>query len=131
MAEDNPDSMESSQVAQRVLQTAARRLQCRRDRAAFVIAQFAELQQPVDEQPQPKIGRQPAGGGMRCIQQPRVRQIRHHVADRRGREVHRQAARQSAAADRLPGFDVLLDDLPQHGGGPRIEALAAKALDGR
>ena len=72
------------------------------------------MQQAVDEQAQALVGGQAAGGGVRGEQQAGVGQVRHDVADGRRRQVHRQAARQGAAADRLAGLHVLLDDLAQH-----------------
>ena len=109
-------------LGQRVLQAAPGGGQRGGDRLALVLGEFAEMQQPVDEQAQAEIGRQPAGRGMRREQQAGLGQVRHDVADGRRRQVHRQPARQGAAADRLAGFDVLLDDLAQHGGRTGIEA---------
>jgi hypothetical protein len=55
------------------------------DRLALVLAELAELQQPVDEQPQTLVGRQPPGRGVRGKQQAGLGEIGHHIADRRGR----------------------------------------------
>ena len=117
-------------LGQRVLQAAARRGERRGDRLALVLGEFAEMQQAVDEQPQPLIGGQPAGGGVRREQQAGVRQVGHHVADGGRRQVHRQPARQRAAADRLAGFHVLLDDLPQHRGRTGIETRRQRGTRG-
>ncbi len=99
-AADSPDSMEDV-VGQRLLQGAAAGLQRAADLVALILAQLAELQQPVHEQPQPAVGRQAAGGGVGGEQQPGIGQVRHHAADRGRGERHRQAARQGAAAHRL------------------------------
>ena len=109
-------------LGQRVLQAAARGGERGGDRLALVLGQFAEVQQAVDEQAQPLVGRQAAGRGVRREQQAGVGQVGHHVADGGRRQVHRQPARQGAAADRLAGLHVLLDDLAQDRGGAGVEA---------
>ena len=117
-------------LGQRVLETAARGGERGGDRLAFVLGQFAEMQQAIDEQAQALVGGQPAGGGVRGEQQAGVGQVGHHVADGRRRQVHRQPARQRAAADRLAGLDVLLDDLAQNRGGAGIEPGRQRGTEG-
>ena len=109
-------------LGQRVLQAAAGGRERGGDRLALLLGQFAELQQPVDEQPQALVGRQAAGRGVRREQQAGLGQVGHDVADRRRRQAHGQPAGQGAAADRLAGLDVLLDDLAQHRGRAGVEA---------
>ena len=67
----------------------------------------------VDEEAQPGLGGQAAGAGVRGVDQPRRLQVRHHVADRGGRERHRQDARQVARAHRLARGEVALHDAPE------------------
>ena len=52
----------------------------------------ADLHQGVDEEAQAELGRQPAGRSMRRIDQPKLLEVRHHVADRGRRERHRDDA---------------------------------------
>ena len=80
---------------------------------AFVLGEIADLQQPMHKQPQSRLGRQTAGRGVRRVQQPGLLKIRHHIADRRRREVLAQQARQGARADRLAGRDIAVDDQPE------------------
>ena len=68
---------------------------------------------PSTKKRKPELGRQPAGRGVRRIKQPGFFQIGHHVADRRRRQVLREAARQSARADRLAGGDITVNDQPE------------------
>ena len=93
-------------------------------------AEFAEMQQAVDEQAQPLVGGQTAGGGVRGKQQAGVGQVGHHVADGGRRQVHRQPARERAAADRLAGLHVLFDDLAQNRGGAGIEPGRQRGTEG-
>ena len=109
-------------LGQRVLQAAARGSERRGNRLPLVLRQLAEVQQAIDEQAQPLIGRQPSGRGVRREQQAGIGQVRHDIADRGGRQVHRQAARQGPAADRLAGLHVLFNDLAQHGSRTGVEA---------
>ena len=44
------------------------------------------LHDPVDEQPEPGLGRHPPGRGVRMGQQPALLQFLHHAADRRRRQ---------------------------------------------
>ena len=108
-------------LGQSIFQAAAGSAQRGGDQLAFIFRQLAEVEQSVDEQPQPLISGKPAGGGMRGEQQPALGQVRHHVAYRRRRQAHGQAPRKCAGADRFTGCDILLDDFPQHRGGSRIQ----------
>ncbi len=81
----------------------------------------ADLHQRIDEQPQALFGRQPAGGGVRRIDEAERLEVRHHVADRCRRQVDRQEARQVAGADRLAGGEIGFDDLPKNLPRPEIE----------
>ena len=84
----------------------------RLDLPAVLAGEIADLEQAVDEQPQTELRRQATGRSMRRHDQPELLQVRHDVADRGGRQRHRQHARQVARPDRLTGFEVGLDDLP-------------------
>ena len=65
--------------------------------------QFADLQKPIDEQPQALFGRHAPGAGMGRIEQAHGLQVRHDIADRGRRQGQRQALGQGARADRLAG----------------------------
>jgi len=65
-------------------------------RAAVVLGEIADLHQGIDEEAQPKLGRQPPGGGMRRVDEAELLQVRHHVAHRRGRQRRRDQARDIA-----------------------------------
>jgi hypothetical protein len=82
------------------------------DLPAILAGEIADLQQSVDEQPQAELRRQAPRRRMRRHDQPQLLQIRHHVADRCGRECHREHARQVARADGFARFEIGLDDLP-------------------
>ena len=79
-----------------------------------LFGEVADLHQRIDEEAQAELGRQPAGRGMRRIDQAELLEVRHHVADRGGRQRHREDARQIARADRLAGRQVALDDLAEN-----------------
>ena len=49
---------------------------------AVLLGLWTDLQKPMHEEPQAKIGRQAAGRTVRRIKQSRFLQIRHHVANR-------------------------------------------------
>ena len=99
---------------------------CRADRlAALHRSRSPNCNSPSTNNRKPLLGRQPSGAGMRRKQESRVRQVRHDVADRRRGQRDRQTARECAAADRLAGLDVLLDNLAQHGGCSADRASAA------
>ena len=106
---DRPESAEvaSSSACARLLPRAAHSasILCR-----SVLGQVAKLEQPVHEQAQPRLGRQPPGRGVRRVEQPRLFEIGHHVADRRRRQVLAQQPRQRARADRLAGLHIAVDD---------------------
>ncbi len=91
------------------------------DGGALVLGEFAELQQAVDEQAQASVGRQPARGGVGGEEQAGTGEVCHDVADGGRREVEREQARERARADGLAGFDILLDDFTQHGGGADVQ----------
>ena len=109
-------------LGQGLLQRAAGGGAAGRDRLPLALAEVAEFQQPVDEQPQAAIGRQPAGGGMRGIEEAGLLEIRHDVADRGRGEAERQAARQGAGAHRLAGQDIDLDQFAEDGRAAAVEA---------
>ena len=76
--------------------------------------EIADLHQGVDEEPQAEFGRQPAGRGMRRVDQAELLEIGHHVAHRGRRQRHRDQARDVARADRLAGREITLDDLTKN-----------------
>ena len=91
------------------------------DGLPFRFGEIAELHQRVDEETQPQFGRQPAGGGMRRIDQAELLEIRHHVPHRGGRERHRDQARDVARPDGLAGRQIALDDLAEDVARPLVE----------
>ena len=91
----------------------ARGRDLRLDRLAVVLGEIADLHQGVDEEAQPHLGRQPAGRGMRRVDEAELLEIRHDIAHRGRRQGHRQNARQIARADRLAGRQIALDHLAE------------------
>src|SRR5437763_16572333 len=79
----------------------------------LVLGEVADFQKAVNEEAQPGFGRQPAGRGMRRIEEPRLFKVRHDVANRRRRQVLTEEARQCARADRLAGLHIAVDDQPE------------------
>jgi hypothetical protein len=74
-------------LLQHLVGAEAGRLALRFDVRTLVARQVADFQDAVDEQPQPRLRRQPARRGVRRIQQPQLLEIRHDIADRRRRQV--------------------------------------------
>ena len=68
--------------------------------------EVADLEQPVDEQAQAELRRQPPRRGVRRGDEAELLQVRHHVADRGRRQRHRQHARQIARPDGLARLEV-------------------------
>ncbi len=97
-------------LLQRLRQALAARRAQRLDIVPLVLGEVAEFQQTVHEQAQPGLGRQTPGRGVRRIEQPRLFEIGHHVADRRRRQVLPEQPRQRARADRLAGLHESVDD---------------------
>ena len=84
------------------------------DGAALIRRQIADFQQAVDKQPQTLFGRHPAGAGMGGIEQAHRFQVRHHVADRGGRQGKRQALGQGAGTHRLADGQKGLHQMAEH-----------------
>src|SRR5882672_905009 len=78
---------------------------------AIQLARLERLhhQQRIDEEAVPRRGRHAAGRGVRAGDESHVLQVRHHVADRRRRQVEPGVLRQRARADRLALGDIALD----------------------
>src|SRR6266513_2471994 len=78
---------------------------------AIQLARLERLhhQQRIDEEAVPRRSRHAAGRGVRTGDESHVLQVRHHVADRRRRQVEPGVLRQRARADRLALGDVALD----------------------
>ena len=91
------------------------------DVAPVAVGEIADLHQRIDEKAQAQFGRQPAGGGVRRIDQPELLEVRHDVAHGRRRQRDRQNARQVARAERLAGRPIALDDLAKDLARPLIE----------
>src|SRR5262249_25405665 len=70
--------------------------------------------QRIDEESQAEFGGQAAGGGVRCVDQTELLEVGHDVANRSRRQRRGDQARQVARADRLPGGQIALDDLPEN-----------------
>ncbi len=77
-------------------------------------AEVADLHQRVDEEAQAELGRQPAGRGVRRIDQPELLQVLHDVADRGRRQRHGEQPGEVARAHRLAGRQVAVDDLAEN-----------------
>ena len=60
-----------------------------------------------------QLGRQPAGRGVRRIEQPGLLQVGHDVADGRRRQLQARSPRDRARADRLAGLDIGIDDVAE------------------
>ena len=71
--------------------------------------------EPVDEEPVARVGRDPARGGVRRMDQPLLLEDGHVVADRGRRDAQVVAFDEGLGPDRLRGLDVVLDDGAQHG----------------
>jgi hypothetical protein len=84
------------------------------DLLALLLRHRAYLEQAVDEQPQARLGRQAAGGGVGRVEQAGFLQILHDVADRGRRQRHAQPARNRARPDRLARLDIGVDDVTQY-----------------
>ena len=97
------------------------------DLVARARRELARLQERVDEEPQARLRRQPPGAGVRRGEEAERLQVRHHVADRGRRELHRQHLRQVARADRHAGLQIGVDDVPEHRAGALVEVDGAKA----
>ncbi len=98
--------------------------------AALICRQRPGLHQRVDEQPQAQMGRRAPGRAMRGVHQPERHQIGHGVADRGGRQWN-PALGQSAAADRLTGCKIGLDDFPKNVAGARVQLLRRHKTGGK
>ncbi len=84
------------------------------DARALLAPQIPELQKRVDEQPEALLGRQTSGAGVRRVNEPKLFQVLHHVANRRRRQRHRQHARQMAGADGFAGGQIGVDDIAEN-----------------
>ena len=84
------------------------------DRLPLSLREIAQLHYGIDEESQAEFGRQPAGRGMRGIDQAELLQVGHDVAHRGRRQRHCDQARQIARPDRLAGRQITLDDLPKN-----------------
>src|SRR6266513_3438389 len=116
--DDDPGAMrQAGQRGGRLLQRLRQALAARRAQAldvlALVLCEIADLQEAVDKEAQPGLGRQPPGRSVRRIEQPRLFEIRHDVADRRRRQMLPQQPRQGTRADRFAGRDITIDDQPK------------------
>jgi len=100
------------------------------DAGALLARQVAEFQQGVDIEPQPDLGGQPAGAGVRRVDQAELLEVLHHVAHRGGRQRHRQQARQVARADRIAADEIGIDDAAEDLARPRVEAGEDARFDG-
>src|SRR6267143_584378 len=78
---------------------------------AIQLARLERLhhQQRIDEEAVSRRSRHAAGRGVRAGDESHVLQVRHHVADRRRRQVEPGVLRQRARADRLALGDIALD----------------------
>ena len=96
--------------AERAVDVVAGDLIALRQLDALLLRERAHLEQRVDEEAQPLIGRHAPGRGVRLLEQARLFEIAHHVAHRGRRQVDAVAPRDRARADRLAGGEVLVND---------------------
>ncbi len=78
--------------------TAVAVLEGARQVALLVGREVARVHQLVDEEAQPQLGRHAARRGVRLVDETEVGELRHGVADARGRERDRQQMREGARA---------------------------------
>jgi hypothetical protein len=91
------------------------------DALALLLGEVADLEQAVDEEFQPGIGRQAAGRGMRRVEQAEILQVGHDVADGGGRQRLGELAGERPRTDRLAGLDIAFDDVAQDLAGTLIQ----------
>ena len=72
------------------------------------------LQQAIDEHPKTRLGRNATGADVRGLQQTQNFQILHDIADRGGRNLLAHRAGQGAAANRVAGAQIALDDAAEY-----------------
>ena len=108
----------------------ARGRDLRLDRLAVLFGEIADLHQRVDEEAQSELGRQPARGRVRRINEAELFQIGHDVAHRGRRQRHRQNARQIARAYWLAGRQIALDDLAKDFARTLVELGEAQLVRG-
>jgi len=99
---------------------ADRPVQERGDGPALGRGELSHGRQPVDEEPVPLVGRDPARAGVWLRDVPLVLQYGHVVADRRGTDAEAVALDQRPGAHRLAGGDEVLDDRAKHGESPVV-----------
>jgi hypothetical protein len=100
-------------LLQRLVDAAAGGGAARLDAHPLLVGDVAELEQAVDEKPQPGIRRQPASRGVAGIEQACILQVGHDVADRGRRQRLGQPPRQRPRTHRLAGLDIAFDHQAQ------------------
>ena len=107
---------------------AAAGLDLRLDQPALVDGKIADLEERIDEEAEPELGRQAPGGGVRRVDEAELLEVGHDVADRGWRKGARQQPRDVARADRLAGLEVLVDDALEDFARAPVEPLQGRAL---
>ena len=98
-------------------------LHLRLDLPPLLDREVADLEQRIDEEAEPELGRQPPRRGVRGIDQAEALEVGHDVADRGRRQRHRQPPADVARADRLAGAEIGLDDLAEDLARTAVEIL--------
>jgi hypothetical protein len=86
-------------------------LHLRFDAGALLGRNITDFEHRIDEEAETELGRQPAGAGMRRVNETGGLEIRHDVADRGWRQSHGENTRQIARADGITRGEIGLDDL--------------------
>ena len=79
------------------------------DLLAVGAGDVADLEDAVDEHPQPELRGDAAGGDVRAVEKAEVFEVLHDVADGGGADLFRHGAGERARADGLAGVEVAFD----------------------
>ena len=101
----------------------------RLDLRAFLGADVADLQHGIDEKAQPQLGRQPARACMRRIDEAKLLEVLHDIADGGGRQGHRQQPRQMPRADGLTVGEIGFDDMTKNLARPLVQRAESGHVD--
>ena len=84
------------------------------DGLAVGAGQIADLQDAVDEHPQPKLGGDAARANVWAVEQAEVFEVLHFIADGGGADFFCKRAGEGAGANRSARFEVAFDHAPKH-----------------
>lgn len=82
---------------------------------------IAHLHEGIHEEAQPRLRGQASGADMRRIDETKLLQVAHDVADGGRGKRHRQKPRQAARSERLARIEITFDDAPENFPRPLIE----------